>query len=171
MEHSAIGSATSLFIRPSVDQKGIGVFIVATRFFAQQPLPSGMPGPSARLHSGTGGVLVASRIIFSDIRPHGKPGGLPGCPTVTGALAVPELHRVFAGVAGNYEVAAVDTEAMKVATRIPAGQFPDGLAHSPETGKVVVSDERSGKETVIDARTNRRLFRLLRAFLRTPTRR
>ena len=41
--------------------------------------------------------------------------------------------------------------------RIPAGKFPDGLAYSPETGKVFVSDERGGKETVIEAKTNRRL--------------
>jgi DNA-binding beta-propeller fold protein YncE len=82
---------------------------------------------------------------------------LPGFPTVTGVLAVPELHRVFASVAGNHEVAVVDPEALKVLARIPAGRFPDGLAFSPETGKVFVSDERGGQETVIDARTNRRL--------------
>jgi DNA-binding beta-propeller fold protein YncE len=46
---------------------------------------------------------------------------------------------------------------MKVVARIPAGEFPDGLAYSPETGKVFVSDERGAKVTVIDARTNRPL--------------
>ena len=82
---------------------------------------------------------------------------LPGFPTVTGVLAVPELHRVFASAAGSHEVAVVDTEALKIVARVPAGKFPDGLAYSPETGKVFVSDERGGKETVIDAKTNRRL--------------
>jgi DNA-binding beta-propeller fold protein YncE len=82
---------------------------------------------------------------------------LAGFPTVTGVLAVPDLHRVFASVAANHEVAVVDTEALKVVARIPAGKFPDGLAYSPETGKVFVSDERGGKETVIEAKTNRHL--------------
>jgi hypothetical protein len=82
---------------------------------------------------------------------------LPGFPTVTGVLAVPDLHRVFASAAGSHEVAVLDTEALKIVARVPAGKFPDGLAYSPETGKVFVSDERGGKETVIDAKTNRRL--------------
>jgi DNA-binding beta-propeller fold protein YncE len=82
---------------------------------------------------------------------------LRGFPTVTGVLAVPELHRVFASVAGHHEVAVVDTEVMKVVGRIPAGEFPDGLAYSPETGRIFVSDERGGQETVIDAKTIRRI--------------
>jgi DNA-binding beta-propeller fold protein YncE len=82
---------------------------------------------------------------------------IPGFPTVTGVLAVPDLHRVFASAAGSHEVAVLDTEALKIVARVPAGKFPDGLAYSPETGKVFVSDERGGKETVIDAKTNRRL--------------
>ena len=42
---------------------------------------------------------------------------LPGFSTVTGVLAVPELHRVFASVAGHHEVAVVDTESLKVLAR------------------------------------------------------
>src|ERR1044071_9021903 len=47
---------------------------------------------------------------------------LAGFPTVTGVLVIPELYRVFASVAGNHEVAVVDTETMKVVARTPAGQ-------------------------------------------------
>jgi DNA-binding beta-propeller fold protein YncE len=82
---------------------------------------------------------------------------LSGFPTVTGVLAIPELHRVFASAAGSHEVAVLDTEALKIVARVPAGKFPDGLAYSPETGKVFVSDERGGKETAIDTKTNRRV--------------
>lgn len=80
---------------------------------------------------------------------------LPGFPTATGVLAVPEISRVFVSVAGNHEVAVVDSKSLKVLARVPAGQFPDGLAYSPEVHKVYVSDEAGGKETVIDTRTNR----------------
>src|SRR5213594_2485240 len=82
---------------------------------------------------------------------------LPGFPTTTGVLVVPELHRVFVSVPGNHEVAVVDTQTLKVLARIPDGEFPDGLAYAPEVHKVFVSDEKGGKETVIDARTNRRV--------------
>src|SRR5881296_602762 len=82
---------------------------------------------------------------------------LPGFPTTTGVLVVPELHKVFVSVPGNHEVAVVDTETLKVLARIPDGAFPDGLAYAPEVQKVFVSDEKGGKETVIDARTNRRV--------------
>jgi YVTN family beta-propeller protein len=82
---------------------------------------------------------------------------LPGFPTVTGVLCVPELHRVFASAAGNHEVVVVDTETLKVVARVPAGEFPDGLAYAPEAGKVFVSDERGGQEIVIDVKTNRRV--------------
>jgi DNA-binding beta-propeller fold protein YncE len=80
---------------------------------------------------------------------------LPGFPTATGVLAVPEIGRVFVSVAGNHEVAVVDSKSLKVIARVPAGQFPDGLGYSPEVHKVYVSDEAGGKETVIDTQTNR----------------
>src|SRR5207247_5884069 len=69
----------------------------------------------------------------------------------------PELKKVFVSVPGNHEVAIVDTQTLKVLSRIPDGEFPDGLAYAPEDHKVFVSDEKGGKETVIDARTNRRV--------------
>lgn len=79
---------------------------------------------------------------------------IPGFPTATGVLAVPEIGRVFVSVAGNHEVAVVDSKSLKVIARVPAGQFPDGLAYSPEVHKIYVSDEAGWKETVIDTRTN-----------------
>lgn len=82
---------------------------------------------------------------------------LPGFPTATGVLAVPELHRVFVSVAGRHEVAVVDTQTLKIIARVAAGDFPDGLAYAPGVHKVFVSDESGGMETVIDTNTNRRI--------------
>src|SRR5438874_7002064 len=56
---------------------------------------------------------------------------IPGFPTTTGVLVVPELHKVFVSVPGNHEVAVVDTQTLKVLARIPDGEFPDGLAYAP----------------------------------------
>ena len=125
-----------------------------------------LPGKTARfdyqsLDSGAKILYIAhmgdGEIIAFDTRTRTVVAHIPGFPTVTGILAVPEIHRVFASVAGNHEVAALETGSLKVVSRVPAGRFPDGLAYSPETGKVFVSDETGGRETVIDARSNRRL--------------
>jgi DNA-binding beta-propeller fold protein YncE len=82
---------------------------------------------------------------------------LPGFPTATGVLVVPELHRVFVSVAGRHEVAVVDTRSLKVLARVAAGDFPDGLAYAPDVHKVFVSDESGGREIVIDANTHRQV--------------
>lgn len=82
---------------------------------------------------------------------------LPGFPTATGVLVVPELHRVFVSVAGRHEVAVLDATTLKVLARVPAGDFPDGLAYAPDVHKVFVSDESGGMEPVIDTETNKRV--------------
>lgn len=82
---------------------------------------------------------------------------LPGFPTATGVLVVPEFHSVYISVPGQHEVAVVDTRSLKVFARVPAGKFPDGLAYAPDAHKVFVSDESGGREIVIDAITHRRM--------------
>jgi DNA-binding beta-propeller fold protein YncE len=76
---------------------------------------------------------------------------------MTGVLCVPSLKRVYGSVTKNHEVAVVDTETLAIVKRIPDGEFPDGLAFSPETQKLYVSDESGGVETVIDTKTNEKL--------------
>jgi DNA-binding beta-propeller fold protein YncE len=82
---------------------------------------------------------------------------LSGFPRVTGLLIVPELHRLFVSVPGHHEVDVIDTETLKTLARIPAGNFPDGMAYVPELRQVYVSDEMGGEEIVIDAVKNTRL--------------
>ena len=80
---------------------------------------------------------------------------LPGFPTATGVLVVPELHRVFVSVAGRHKIAVVDTRSLNVLAWVAVGDFPDGLAYAPDDHKVFVSDESGGREIVIDANTHR----------------
>lgn len=82
---------------------------------------------------------------------------LSGFPGVTGLLVVPELHRLFASVTGQHEVDIIDTQTLKTLARIPAGNFPDGIAYDPDLRQIFVSDERGGEEIVIDAVKNKRL--------------
>src|SRR6185295_12819445 len=51
----------------------------------------------------------------------------------------------------------IDTDSLKIVKRIKDGKFPDGLAYSPETHKLFVSDESGEVETVIDTNTNERV--------------
>jgi DNA-binding beta-propeller fold protein YncE len=102
-------------------------------------------------HMGDGNVVVF------DTRTNKVLANIPGFPTVTGVLVVPALKSVYASVTHNHEVAILDTEKLVVRKRIKNGKFPDGLAYSPETHKVFVSDEAGGVETVIDTKRNERV--------------
>ena len=102
-------------------------------------------------HMGDGNVVVF------DTRANKVLANIPGFPIVTGVLAVSALKSVYASVTHNHEVAVLDTEKLVVSKRIKDGKFPDGLAYSPETHKVFVSDEAGGVETVIDTKRNERV--------------
>src|SRR5665213_767555 len=82
---------------------------------------------------------------------------LTGFPVITGVLVVPSLKKVYGSVTRNHEVAVVNTEILAIVKRIPDGRFPDGLAYSPETRRVFVSDESGGVETVIDAIADKKI--------------
>jgi DNA-binding beta-propeller fold protein YncE len=96
-------------------------------------------------HMGDGDLVVF------DTKTDAVVTNIPGFPVMTGVLAVPALKKVYGSVTHNHEVAVVNTETLAVVKRIPDGRFPDGLAYSPETHRVFVSDESGGVETVIDA--------------------
>jgi YVTN family beta-propeller protein len=102
-------------------------------------------------HMGDGNVVVF------DTKTNRVVANIPGFPTVTGVLVVPALKSVYASVTHNHEVAVLDTENLVVTKRIKDGKFPDGLAYSPETHKVFISDEAGGVETVIDTHRNERV--------------
>jgi YVTN family beta-propeller protein len=121
----------------------------ATRFDYQSLDPS--TGRLYVSHMGDGNVVVF------DTRTNKVLANVPGFPTVTGVLVVPALKSVYASVTHNHEIAVLDTEKLVVTKRIKDGKFPDGLAYSPETHKVFISDEAGGVETVIDTQRNERV--------------
>lgn len=152
-----------LFVAASVLILGVGSAAGAEvlRPVADIPLPGGTTrfdyqsfDPSTnRLyisHMGDG------RVVIVDTRKRRVVASLPGFPGATGIRVVPALQSVFVSVTGNGEIAVLNTASLKV-KRIPDGEFPDGIAYAVDAGKVYVSDERAGHETVIDARTMRRI--------------
>lgn len=104
---------------------------------------------------------------------------LDGFPKVTGVLAVPELHKVYASVpgsgigaslmvglgmvglsSGHGAVAIYDTRNLKEVARVAGGVFPDGIAYDPKERKILVSDELGSAVTAIAADSNKVLARI-----------
>ena len=120
-----------------------------TRFDYQSLDPS--TGYLYLSHMGDGTVVVF------DTKTDKVLANVPGFPVVTGVLVVPALKSVYASVTRNHEIGVLDTGKLVVSKRIKGGKFPDGLAYSPETHKLFVSDESGGVETVIDTQRNERV--------------
>lgn len=76
---------------------------------------------------------------------------------VHGVLAVPELHRVYASATGTNELAVINDQTLQIGARVPAGDYPDGIAYASKEGKIYVSDLHGKTDTVIDAKTNQRI--------------
>jgi YVTN family beta-propeller protein len=76
---------------------------------------------------------------------------------VHGVIAVPELHRVYASATGTNELAVIDDSTLQIVARVPAGDYPDGIAYAIKWKKIYVSDLHGKTDTVIDANTNQRL--------------
>ena len=80
---------------------------------------------------------------------------LDGFRRVHGVTVAPEIHRLYASVTGNHQVAAVDTESLKTVGTAGPINYPDGLAYAPKQNKVFVSDEHGGVDAVLDAANNK----------------
>ena len=84
-------------------------------------------------------------------------GDVKDLPRVHGVIAVPELHRIYASATGSNELAVIDDSTLQIVARVPAGDYPDGIAYATKAKKLYVSDLHGKTDTVIDANTNRRL--------------
>lgn len=123
--------------------------------------------------------MGAGQLLVFDIAGDRLVKQLDGYPKITGVLAVPELHRLYASVpgsgiassvrvglgmlglsAGAGVVAILDTESLKEAGRLPGGVFPDGIAYDPADHRIFVSDELGSSILVIDAKTERAIARI-----------
>jgi DNA-binding beta-propeller fold protein YncE len=100
--------------------------------------------------------MGAGQIIAFNTKTGNVEATLAGYPGVTGLLYVPELHRLYASVTRQHQVAVIDTLRLRELVRIPAGHFPDGMAYVPDTHEIYVSDEMGGEETVINVVKNTR---------------
>jgi DNA-binding beta-propeller fold protein YncE len=101
--------------------------------------------------------LGDSAVIVFDTQERRVVARIPGISDVHGVLAIPELGIVYASATGTNEVVAIDESTLKITARMPGGVYPDGMAYASDVGKLYVSDEHGGTDTVIDVRRNRAL--------------
>ena len=110
------------------------------------------------LDSDTGRLYIAhlgsDLMTVFDVNKQTIVGDVNDLKRVHGVLAVPGLHRVYASATGTNELAVIDDQTLKVVARVPAGDYPDGVAYASKQGKIYVSDLHGKTDTVIDARTN-----------------
>ena len=129
------------------------------RVVADAPLP----GPAVRfdyqsLSVSDGRLFIAhmnaDQLVVFDTRKRAVVANIDGFHRIHGVLAVPELHRIFASVTGDHQVAVVDEATLKTLARVGDIKYPDGLAYAPTVQRIFVSDEHGNADVVIDATNN-----------------
>ena len=129
------------------------------RLLAELPLPGGAKRFDYQSLDPSSGKLYiaqmgAGRLLVFDSKTDRVVASLPGFPRITGVLAVPQLHRVYASVAGRHELVVLESPALRVRNRIAGIQFPDGIAYAAGAHKIFVSDEFGQRDVVVDARAD-----------------
>jgi DNA-binding beta-propeller fold protein YncE len=124
------------------------------------------------------GMSIGKLMVF-DVRANRLLAELPGFPKVTGVLAVPELHKIYASVpgdgvggllsvasgmagigSGRGQVVILDSRTLHEIARVPGGVFPNGIAYDPDDRKIFVTDEYGKGLTVIDGDADRTIARV-----------
>jgi DNA-binding beta-propeller fold protein YncE len=123
-----------------------------------------LPGPAVRFdyqsYDPKNGRLYiahmnADQLVVFDTEKRRAVANLDGFKRVHGVIAVPEIGRVFASATGEHQMAAVDMTTLRIVGMAGPINYPDGLAYSPSTKRVFVSDEHGGVDAVVDAQTNK----------------
>jgi YVTN family beta-propeller protein len=94
--------------------------------------------------------LGADSIDVFDLRAGKVVGVIGGLPSVHGVVAVPERHLLFATVTGQKQLAIIDDRTLTVTARVPAGEYPNGLAYDPRTNRVFISNNTGLGIAVVD---------------------
>lgn len=101
--------------------------------------------------------MNADQLVVFDTGTRRVVANLDGFKRVHGVLAVPAIGRVYASVTGDHRVAALDMNTLKTIGTSGPVTYPDGLAYSPPTKRVFVSDEHGGVDAVVDIESSKLL--------------
>ena len=76
-----------------------------------------------------------------------------GLPSVHGVVAAPEQHLLFATATAEKTLALIDDRTFQIQARVPAGEYPNGLAYDPTSGRVFVSNNSGLGVGVVDVKS------------------
>lgn len=96
--------------------------------------------------------LGDSSLVVFDLDGHRVVQEIPGLPSVHGVVVAPEQHLVFATATAEKTLALIDDRTFQVQSRVPAGEYPNGLAYDPTSGRVFVSNNRGVGVAIVDAK-------------------
>ena len=82
---------------------------------------------------------------------------ITGLPSVHGVAVAPEQHLLLATATAEKTLALIDDQTFEVRARVPAGEYPNGLAYDPTSGRAFVSNNKGIGVGVIDVRTSHAL--------------
>jgi hypothetical protein len=82
---------------------------------------------------------------------------VPDLPSIHGVVAVPAQHLVLATATADKTLALIDDTTFQVKSRVPAGEYPNGLAFDPGSNRVLVSNNQGRGVAVIDVNAARAL--------------
>ena len=102
-------------------------------------------------HLGDGSLLVfdleGQRVIHE----------VPHLPSVHGVVLAPDLHLVLTTATASKSLALIDDSSLEVKARVPAGEYPNGLAYDPDSGRAFISNNSGPGIAVVDVKTARSL--------------
>lgn len=104
--------------------------------------------------------MNANQLVVFDTRRRQVVANLDGFSRVHGVIAVPKIGRIYASATGDHEVAVVDMGSLKTIATVGPIDYPDGLAYSPATKTVFVSDEHGEVDAIIDTTTNKLIAKI-----------
>lgn len=150
--------AVFLLLSGSIAEAQAGVGSPLLTMVADVPVP----GPAVRfdyqsLDAKNGRLYMAhmnaDQLVVFDTQKRQVVANLDGFKRVHGVIAVPEINRIFASATGDHRMLALDMNTLKIVGSAGPINYPDGLAYSPATKRVFVSDEHGGVDAVVDAET------------------
>jgi DNA-binding beta-propeller fold protein YncE len=130
--------------------------------FLKQVADVPLPGDTSRfdyqsLDLSTGYLYIAhlgaGRVLVFDTKTRKMVADIANLPGVHGVLTISEPRQVYASATSLNQVASIDPQTFKVKAIIPTGKYPDGLAYSPTTQTIFVSNQFGKSNTVISTKT------------------
>jgi hypothetical protein len=94
--------------------------------------------------------LGDSSLLVFDLDAQRVTHEVPRLPSIHGVVAAPAQHLVLATATAEKTLVLIDDSSLEVKSRVPAGEYPNGLAFDPVSGKVFVSNNKGRGVAVVD---------------------